>query len=500
MIVMIQETIIVEINNKNILNFNSNYIKQLTLITSEYCNLKCKYCEIAKTSTHSHEQLNNILKKTMENGLYFSNIQTIFQKYDLNIEQIEKIELWGEEPSFTIDSFYYLYKDLISFFPNFKHLFLSTNGISNIDKILFFAQEADKILNKKFILELQFSYDGEWGTLNNRGINASVIKDNLEYFVKQLNKIKLKYLNIEIFFHCVTDFTLINYLIQENKIESYWNELNDLTEYFQNLSINPNIHIFNVTEGFYAPYNATKKEGEIYSYFENISDIIIKKNKLKIAPHYRRKLFPLFTSKNKTQKTYEEAIQEEIITKIFDFENNNDKILDYVGCGTGITALKIRYDGTIIHCHNILYGLSYKENNQNTDILRKSIRNHSLQNNFYPNLLLDKDKENLDKWFNRWKIDKGYSVFISVYSQILNIMYLLLENNQIDNNYRFDEQKLLRHAYLICFYFFCTEESLNFTGSIYGEYLGKIRMLANGFLDLVDYYQKQCYLKDQNNE
>lgn len=495
MIVVIQEIIIVEINN-----FNNNQIKRLTLITSEYCNLKCRYCEIAKTSTYSHQQLNNILKDAMKNGLYFSNIQKIFQQYNLDVDLIKKIELWGEEPSFTIDTFYYLCKELISFFPNFDQLFFSTNGISNIDKILFFIKEIDQILNKDFNLEIQFSYDGEWGTLNNRGIEASVIKNNLINFIQELNKIKLNYIHINLFFHCVTDFTLINYLVKEDKIESYWQELHDITQYFQNLSTNLNVNVFNVTEGFYAPYNATKEEGELYSYFENISDLIILKNKLNIAPHYRRKLFPLFINKNKTQKKYEETIQDEIINKIFNFENNNDKNLDYIGCGTGITTLKIRYDGTMIHCHNILYGLSYEENNQNKDILRKNIRNNSLQHNFYPNLLLEKDKENLNEWFNRWKINKGYSVLINVYSQILNTMYLLLENGQISNSYRFDEQKLLRHAYLICFYFFCTEESLNFTGSIYGEYLGKIRMLANGFLDLVDYYQKQHYLKEQNDE
>jgi hypothetical protein len=74
---------------------------------------------------------------------------------------------------------------------------------------------------------------------------------------------------------------------------------------------------------------------------------------------------------------------------------------------------------------------------------------------------------------------------------------LLINANQIDESYKNNEEKILRHAMLINTAACCPEANLNITGSLYGQDIGKIRLLCNGFLDIMDEYYSE---RINNNE
>ena len=64
--------------------------KILTLISSEACNLQCRYCEISATTAKAHQNENLKIRQAMEDGSLMQNIKTIYQKYGFIPNDIER--------------------------------------------------------------------------------------------------------------------------------------------------------------------------------------------------------------------------------------------------------------------------------------------------------------------------------------------------------------------------------------------------------------------------
>ena len=197
-----------------------NDINSLTLFTSESCNLNCSYCDIA---SHLDPKLHNLeakkVKESLINGQYLNTIKEAFQKLNIDKYQIENLELWGQEPTLTLKEFNIFFPQLYELCPNIQKLLFSTNGVANVVEIINLIKIINNITNKKFILNLQFSFDGYEQTLSHRGISPNIIIDNIINFIEELNKIDLKLLTVNILPHNVIDqetFTMFS------KTESYY--------------------------------------------------------------------------------------------------------------------------------------------------------------------------------------------------------------------------------------------------------------------------------------
>ena len=76
-------------------------------------------------------------------------------------------------------------------------------------------------------------------------------------------------------------------------------------------------------------------------------------------------------------------------------------------------------------------------------------------------------------------------------SQMVNQMYLLLENHQIDESYQNNPEKILRHASYLIRIVQCWYNQLIETGSIYSKTLGTVRFYCNGALDIIEKFSEE---------
>jgi hypothetical protein len=167
------------------------------------------------------------------------------------------------------------------------------------------------------------------------------------------------------------------------------------------------------------------------------------------------------------------------------------------GCGFGHSNLKIRYDGTILHCQNAIATLNLNEC-INKEGYVFEVQKELMKQNYYPNLLKNDDEFELLKFFERSKIARE-SAFPHYLTETLNLLILLANSDQIDSSYKTNRHKLFHHAMILSQMFICWDNSLSQTGSGFGKTAGEIRFMCNGFLDLVDNTKDEFINKCRGN-
>ena len=58
------------------------------------------------------------------------------------------LELWGQEPTLTLNEFSSNFAEIYKMCPNIDKVLYSTNGIAFIDRSINFAKLIDKVVNK----------------------------------------------------------------------------------------------------------------------------------------------------------------------------------------------------------------------------------------------------------------------------------------------------------------------------------------------------------------
>lgn len=492
---------------KNLDEFIENYdldlsrCRSLTLISSESCNLNCSYCIMAKSIHAQNKKFETEkIKQSFNNGEYLKNIKEICQKYNINPLQVESMDLWGQEPTITLNEFGNSFKDFYNFFPNLSFLFFSTNGVAFPERIVNLTKIIDSVVTQPFDFALQFSYDGYEATKNLRGIEPEIVINNIEKVIFGLNENRYKNIKIHISFHNVLSSDLINkYGLEDTKNDNefyeYLKELSQLSLHFHYLNTNSAVYVSDIfVPGIEAPYNATAEEGKhLYNFFKK-AEVIGKDLDINWWKHLLYKHNEHLT-KNKSSDSID----------IFDKITSNSLSEDYsdliktlsssTGCGSNYHNLKVRYDGTIIHCQNAI-ALLCPDEYQDKDGLTYDLHRELIKNNYYPNLLKESDSLSVQKTLLRGKLLKESS-FPFFASEILNLLILLSESNQIDISYKNNPQKMFKHAARLAVTFMCWDNNLNSTGSGFGKLIGELRFYCNGFLDLVD-ERKDEYLQERH--
>ena len=463
-----------------------NDINSLTLFTSESCNLNCSYCDIA---SHLDPKLHNLeakkVKESLINGQYLNTIKEAFQKLNIDKYQIENLELWGQEPTLTLKEFNIFFPQLYELCPNIQKLLFSTNGVANIVEIINLIKIINNITNKKFILNLQFSFDGYEQTLSHRGISPNIIIDNIINFIEELNKIDLKLLTVNILPHNVIDqetFTMFSKTesYYENKLYKYLKDFQDLYYLFASKNQNQKVFIHKFGAGIEVPINGTVEDGKNLTVFYEQCEKIGKNLDIKIW-----KQLPNLFSRNALDWNYEDIIS--ILA-----DSNNDRLIynknnltkinllsNKLGCSYNYRVLKIRYDGTLIHCQNAIYSL---HNNLELNNIDNLIQYRKKNKNFYPNIFTDSN-EILDNYIEQSR-QRHEESFLASFIQIASLLILLLDSNQIDSKYN-NIYNFIKCVYFINYSATCPHNTMMISGNTYGSYLGWIRLLCNGFMDIV---------------
>lgn len=473
-------------------------LSKITFISSESCNLNCSYCEISKNKSEFHLQEAEKVRKALVSGEYVTRYMHIFNKFNLDPTHIKNIELWGQEPTLTLSEFTSQLYRILNWLPNCEHLFFSTNGVAHSNKIIDLIDTLNNYLkqnpNRKFDVIIQFSFDGEQYTKQQRGIDPQFIINNIKKTIIGFNNIDI---TSNLLINCQVHGVMTPLIMKEqlnDKYNTYWENNDTLMNELYQLNTNPQVNIRLYTAFLQAPYNATKEEGQLLCDYAKFT-LKMLNEPYKISHISAASPFFLIgrainALDNKIETT------EGIIEHIYDNFNfnygdisSNNFIGYYYGCGPGDWDIKMRYDGSLIYCQNVIFGLNPQnfidKKGINYDIQKYEL-NHS---SFQPNLLTSK-KEDIEKFINLFQTDDYYTLHFMI-SNIINLMYLLLQNNQIDESYKKDHEKILRHALYLSLGIQCFYNNVIDTGSLYAQTLGMIRFYCNGALDVIEKYSHE---------
>ena len=471
-------------------------INSITFITSESCNLQCSYCEIAKRESKLHLIEAQKIKDSLYSGEYLQAYKTFFEKYNINNNKITKLSIWGQEPTLTLDAFNTQINDILNWLPNTDELFFSTNGVAYVDRII----DLIKILNqyffinkRKFTLKIQFSFDGIDYIEKQRGVKPEVIINNVKCIINSLNLITLnKDFKIQLSLHGVLPWDNMSQQLEDEN-NTYWTQNANLIKELKFSVKNKNVHLHPYGAYVVFPYNATKKEGQMYAAYAKYC--IAHKPKEQWLISYMSPFDQIINSIIHLKDDYNNKLL--LVNSIIDNYNYdygdvpifNSDIYRFYGCSPNSTALKMRYNGTLMYCQNTMFNLNEE------DLIGKTGIDYDLSyfqlrhKDFYPNVLTD-SKEQVENFVNLFLIKEHYPYALT-YSTIINLMYLLLQYNQIDESYKNNKEKILRHAFYLARIQECFHAHMIETGSFYTVTLGFLRAYCNGVIDVIEEFLKE---------
>lgn len=473
----------------------------LVFMSSESCNLNCQYCEIAANSHSAHMQEAKNVREALISGKYVTKYKQFFNKYNIKPEQITRLELWGQEPTLTLDAFNTQIVKVLDWLVKCKHFFFSTNGVSYPERIIecidIINQYLTKNKNRKMGIQIQFSFDGKKQTKEKRGADPERIINNIKKVITEVNKLDITpNFTIQFDFHGVITLDLIRDSLASGDVRLYWLEIDEMLKEFHQLNTKRQIGINSLYSNFQQPYYCTVEDGKMAAEYckqclEANGDFTTSFLGI-ISPmaHVANSLFAPqeeSATTDRPRRNYPEDIRSS-------FNYEYDKIIpewnyvigDFYGCGVGRWNIKMRYDGTVIYCQNSFYSVK-KENLENKTGVMYDVMRYELDHpGFQPNVLTSK-KEDIENFVNIFDVKKHFGHNFEI-STIINLMQLLAEYDQIDPSYKNNPEKILRHASMLGNFIECFYNNVMDTGSLYNFTIGTIKFYCNGVFDIVEQY------------
>lgn len=460
--------------------------KEIVFISSELCNLNCKYCYIANTKNDPESfyfQEHNRITESFKDCSYIDNFVKGFKRLEYDTNNITQFALWGQEPTMNMeyffDNFHYLYQN----FSNLQYGMFSTNGVHNIEKIYNAILQMDKVVKPPFQFSLQFSIDGSKYTKENRGIDSSVIINNIKTLINKLNNTTLNNMEVIMYFHNVLGRNLVEELQTQEEIDEFWKEINNFATELHNLSTNQKVTF---SEGcgpaVEQPVAATKQDGLNLANFlyKSLQGEGFENVKLLLDRVYDRYYFHSVSG----------LTLEDLFKIVKDLDRFDSKAIETYHnlsrgccCGSQTASLKMMYDGRLYLCQNLMFKQREEDfdPNEKSDIHFKTLLEHGI-----PNLLTSSDDE-LAAYFKDYKVqaESGFGIKLT---NSLNLMYWLAECNLIDPAYKLNQEKMLRHAFLFAWIQHCPHANIYETGSPYGRSLELAKFYFNGAMDIYEDY------------
>ena len=471
----------------------TNEISTLTLISSCGCNLKCSYCEIAKAVNEDAPRLQEETKAALENGMFLENVKKVFEKLSINPNDIVSMDLWGQEPTLTLEKFTAHLEDWLNYVPNLNKFFFSTNGMAYPEKIVDLVVKMDSLIPKERKLEflIQTSYDGDLSTNNIRNAEAALIQKNLMFIVTELNKHKIENIEFKLHVHGVVSLELIHLLDTSEKVLDYFNNMADWIEPFKDLSINKNVKFdYSPSLALENPVDATTEDGlALATFAKRVQQL--DRNKMH-SPDFMSRTIQYFFSPPFAIEFVAAACDERTIEKwvnrIFEdrmFYNEATRFLaPNIFCGTNKFGLKIMYDGTLISCQNNIFDRDKNTSVADTPFLR-SVKDSWVDHNLFVNPLIDKD-EDIQRLFELYQTVQLTSWRFLLEHYIIT-MYWLSRAGQIDIRYSEDQYLLVKHALMLIKYNECLYNNFVKAGSAFMRGNGWFRFFFNGFADILEF-------------
>lgn len=456
-------------------------IHKISLLSAIGCNLQCKYCNIDKTLNNSVSTILNNTIEALKDGSYLNNIISILNKFDQPIKNIESIEIWGQEPTMTLMYLADKWEDWANSFINLDRIFFSTNGMANIDSIIYFIKQVDKYSKRQLVLNIQVSYDGEKSTNEIRGANSNIIKENISALILFLNSYQFKNIKVDIFFHGVLSNYLAKQLNDFNKLEEYINEIDIFLNDLRSISMNKFVSIGTMTLQNENGGEYTTEDGVILAeimrkldYIKNSKQTFINEHQCPISLDIIGGVSEIILDKFRTDK--------DIINQ-FILNPNEHTFCTF--CAPLVGDLKVMYDGTIVSCQNAIYDIFGIEE----DKVEKNIRNYARISEYKHNHLfnpLTASDEIIDTYINYVEKSMHNGVGQFMLSTLANYIYIMAKTGQVSSSYLTDFEKIKRHAFYLTNINTCYYNLVVLSGSAFTRNTSDIRLFCNGVLDLLD--------------
>ena len=470
------------------INTEKLQIQTIDLVAAAGCDLHCEYCVLQRTTNEHSHQLLKETKKALSDGTYLKNAIQGLYRLETSPNNIKVLNIWGQESTIVLKEFTEGLTGWIQSFPNLERIFFSTNGLGYFEDIYNFIIILDSLLTHNINLEIQFSYDGDFGTKNSRGGNGSIIKNNIIELIKKLNSVNLKYVKFNFYFHGVVSRQIIYNIVEYEDIRNYLLEINNFLGEIENKVLNKNICCNSITLQYENAIKGSTEDGIAFANFVKKMDSILFSNK---------ELFPYLAHRFKNgAATHLLGGFIQPISRILRNENNNleqliDKILkkeiinETLFCGAMLYTLKIMYDGTILTCQNSMFDAYYLPEKPKSNSVEDQSRHSYILHNQRVNLFTSTDKE-INQYidYNDKHLNGGNLLFMI--NTIANLLFLMSLNGQVDISYSRNLQKTYKHAFLLANLNCCFYNLLIFSGSSLIRNTGEIRFLCNGVMDMIE--------------
>lgn len=463
----------------------------LTLITSCGCNLKCEYCHIAQAVNADSPRLQKETIQALQDGSFLKNVKDSLARIEQSPGDIEQLSLWGQEPTLTLHYITANMEDWLNIFPNCKGIMFVTNGMGYGDRIVDFLFAVDKYAKNPIKVEIQFSFDGEESTDNIRNADSQKIYNTITYVIQECNRHFFKNLHVGFNFHGVISLNLLKRLNTQDKIETYFKNLNDWAYHLYSLNLNKSLEIHPlVGVALENPVDASTEDGLRLADFFRKSIRIHPDNFLFESPYrqewtintligqYQQGMGEIFrdTGCNNVSTLVKRMVEDPVF--YYDI-CRRISLLCY--CGNSYGELKLMYDGTIINCQNSIYDRDEKFILDDGS-LKSAVKKAQATHHYFVNLLTD-DEETIRKHFELFRLSKEDS-FMFIMETTITLMYWLSQAHQIDESYR-NFQKIIEHSLLLAYFNCCYYNNYVKTGSMFLRATGYLRFFCNGFMDLL---------------
>lgn len=473
-------------------------IKQLDLMGSSSCDLKCSYCYIIKNCTFFN--YDKIVKEAWESGSYLNILKQVFEKLDSDPKLLEDLQLWGGEPTLHMPSIAKRGKELGELFPNITHFLIPTNWYqTDMNALVDFIYDLDSSLTPRerpedyLQFHIQASIDGPPGDFNTHGHHVSWerYKQNFDDFCELLEK-KGKFKNTTVVFASCgtsTQHLILKNLKTYDQVVEFKSFMTKVINYMLNKMEQVTTIDMVLSSRLWTPRIAISQTTTTEEAVE-LEKII----RLLEYYNYAEKT-PIFQDVNEIQLFHDLRGEQSYLHRNHECPESNEE------------AITVMPDGTIAECpctflQNLEeYGQELLSEKNYWEYKSCLIR----LPNFY-NPLKNNIKE--DEYHNWYVFNGGFLGTSSTYANLnLSMAYEMALSRQIDYNYALNPELLINHYLANFMTAECYREHVNVTHNHFLTDHNMFRRWFNGYTEYGynDHLNKikeafQKTLEEKNNE
>lgn len=453
---------------------NNKQIKQLDLMGSSNCDLKCSYCYITKNCTFFN--YDKVVKQAWETGSYLTTIKDVFKKLDSDPLLLEDLQLWGGEPTLHMKEIAKWGYELGKLFPNITHFLIPTNWYqTDMNALVDFIYGLSEGINPRekdedhLNFHIQASIDGPPGDFNTHGHHVSweKYKQNFDQFCDIIEK-KGKLKNVTIVF--ASCGTSTQHLILKNfntydQIKSFKIFMTEVTNYILEKIKNVSNASIMLSSRLWTPRIAISQT-------TSTEEAVELEKIVRLLEYYNyAENTPIFKDSNEIQLFHDLRGEQNFLSRNHECPESNEE------------AITLMPDGTIAECPCTF--LQNLEEYGNELLKEKNYWEYKSclirMPNFYNPL-----KENIeeDEYHNWYVYNGGFLGTNSTYANLnLSMAYEMALSRQIDYNYALSPELLIQHYLANFMTAECYREHVNVTHNHFLTDHNMFRRWFNGYTE-----------------